>query len=93
MLPGALLVAWSPDELSKLESIAKKADNNGVPVSIINSEKLYQMEPALMPGALGACHVPGNRKDLCETLLRFEYITLSLSLSLSLLHTHTHTHR
>ena len=56
---GALLVAWSDEELANLPKIAEKAIANGYnDCEIIVSKKVYELEPNLGPGALGALTVP-----------------------------------
>ncbi len=56
---GALLVAWTPDELAALPALAAKAAANGYgrtrPVGV---DELRGREPHLGPGALGALEVP-----------------------------------
>ena len=56
---GALLVAWTAEELEELLPIAERAMANGYtatrPVPV---EELYRREPHLGPGALGALEVP-----------------------------------
>ncbi len=59
--PGALLVAWSADQLARLEELATQAKENGIadvhPVSVA---ELYAREPRLGHGALGALAIPGE---------------------------------
>ena len=56
---GALLVAWNEEELARLPEIQRNALACGYqrsrPVSV---EQLYEREPHLGPGALGALEVP-----------------------------------
>ncbi len=56
---GALLVAWSAEELSNLPKIAQKAIANGYhSCEIVSVQKVYELEPHLGEGALGALTVP-----------------------------------
>jgi glycerol-3-phosphate dehydrogenase len=58
---GAMVVAWSPDELARLQPIFETAQANGVTdVEILAPEKIYAREPHLAPGALGAVLVSGE---------------------------------
>ncbi|MFN0037907.1 MAG: NAD(P)/FAD-dependent oxidoreductase [Burkholderiales bacterium] len=61
METGALLVAWTPDELAALPQIVAQAHANGVPdVEPITLTELYRREPRLAAGALGAVIIPGE---------------------------------
>jgi len=56
---GAHVVAWTPDEQAALAGIIAKAHANGVmDVAEISIATLYDREPHLAPGALGAVEVP-----------------------------------
>ncbi len=56
---GALLVAWTEEEVQSLPAIVKKARENGVmDVAELSLEELYTREPDLAPGALAALEVP-----------------------------------
>lgn len=56
---GALLVAWNQEELSNLPKLKEKAVENGyTKCEIISPDKLYELEPNLASGALGALTVP-----------------------------------
>ena len=58
---GALLVAWSEEELANLPKLQAKAVENGYKDSvIISAADVYAREPHLGVGALGALHVPGE---------------------------------
>lgn len=58
---GALVVAWTDEELATLPSIVAQAHANGVhDVAQIDTALLYRLEPQLAPGALGAVQVPGE---------------------------------
>jgi glycerol-3-phosphate dehydrogenase len=58
---GALVVAWTSDELAKLESIRAQAHENEITdVQIISAQTLREREPHLNENALGAVVVPGE---------------------------------
>jgi glycerol-3-phosphate dehydrogenase len=58
---GALLVAWDADQLAALAGLHDKAVANGYEdCRRIEAGELYQLEPELGPGALGALSVPGE---------------------------------
>jgi glycerol-3-phosphate dehydrogenase len=58
---GAVVVAWTGEELAKLPGIVAQAHANGVAdVHPITPAELYACEPHLAPGALGAVLVPGE---------------------------------
>jgi glycerol-3-phosphate dehydrogenase len=56
---GALLVAWTPDELQALPGLQDKAVSNGyLATRIVDAHEVYATVPALGPGALGGLVVP-----------------------------------
>jgi len=56
---GALVIAWSKDELGLLDGVEAKAKANGyLRARRIGREELGRREPHLGPGALGALEVP-----------------------------------
>ncbi|TMJ38228.1 MAG: NAD(P)/FAD-dependent oxidoreductase [Alphaproteobacteria bacterium] len=56
---GAMVVAWSEDELARLEPIFETAKANGVgDVELLQPGRIYAREPQLARGALGAVLVP-----------------------------------
>jgi glycerol-3-phosphate dehydrogenase len=56
---GALLVAWTEEQLGSLPSIVEQSHANGYePIRELSVEELYRREPHLGPGALGALEVP-----------------------------------
>jgi glycerol-3-phosphate dehydrogenase len=56
---GALLVAWTDEQLSSLPSIVEQSHANGYePIRELSVEELYRREPHLGRGALGALEVP-----------------------------------
>jgi glycerol-3-phosphate dehydrogenase len=58
---GALLVAWSQEELGILPKLAAKAAENGYHAcEIVDSAAVYEAVPELGPGALGGLTVPGE---------------------------------
>jgi glycerol-3-phosphate dehydrogenase len=58
---GALLVAWDDEQLDALDGLAAKAVKNGYDgTSRVGADELYDLEPHLGPGALGALRVPGE---------------------------------
>ncbi|WP_413705268.1 NAD(P)/FAD-dependent oxidoreductase [Pseudomonas sp. Pseusp16] len=58
---GAMVVAWSEEDLRKLDGIVEQAHDNGVAdVRIIDRERVRALEPHLAAHALGAAEVPGE---------------------------------
>jgi len=58
---GALLVAWTAEELAALPALRAKAEANGYDdCSDVDAEGVYALVPALGPGALGGLRVPGE---------------------------------
>jgi len=56
---GALLVAWTDEELAALPSLrAKAADNGYTHCEIVGADEVYRQVPALGAGALGGLTVP-----------------------------------
>jgi glycerol-3-phosphate dehydrogenase len=56
---GALLVAWTPEQLRALAAIEATAVENGYRAARpIGEAELYRREPALAPGAEGALEIP-----------------------------------
>lgn len=56
---GALLVAWTEEQLGSLPNIVEQSHANGYePIRELPVEELYRREPHLGPGALGALEVP-----------------------------------
>jgi glycerol-3-phosphate dehydrogenase len=56
---GALLVAWTEEQLGSLPGIVDASHANGYePIRELSAEELYRREPHLGPGALGALEVP-----------------------------------
>jgi glycerol-3-phosphate dehydrogenase len=58
---GALLVAWSAEQLQALPALREKAERNGYTgCQGIDAAEVYRRVPALGPGALGGLTVPGE---------------------------------
>lgn len=58
-ISGALIVAWTDEELGKLPDLVNHANEAGVSdVKMLSAEELRQKEPFLNPEALGAIFVP-----------------------------------
>ncbi|MEV7887302.1 FAD-dependent oxidoreductase [Streptomyces sp. NPDC002817] len=58
---GALLVAWDEEQLAALPRLAEKAERNDYKESrLLGAAEVYEREPHLGPGALGALEVPGE---------------------------------
>ncbi len=56
---GAFVVAWSPEEMGKLDGIVAQAHENGVEdVHLVDAKTLQSAEPNLSTQALGAVRVP-----------------------------------
>ena len=56
---GALLVAWSEEQLGSLDGIVEASHANGYEaIRELSAEELYRREPHLGRGALGALEVP-----------------------------------
>jgi glycerol-3-phosphate dehydrogenase len=56
---GALLVAWNDEELARLPAIERTARAGGyLGARRVTRAKLYEREPHLGPGALGALEIP-----------------------------------
>ncbi|MGV9310641.1 FAD-dependent oxidoreductase [Streptomyces sp. NPDC003691] len=56
---GALLVAWTPEELAALPALRAKAAANGYHrTELVGPEAVYELVPALGDGALGGLTVP-----------------------------------
>lgn len=58
---GAVLVAWTSDELDALPGLKDKAERNGyADCEIIDADAVYDLIPDLGHGALGGLTVPGE---------------------------------
>ena len=84
---GALLVAWTPDQVAALPGIEANARRNGYQaVRPLTAAELYAREPHLGPGALGGLEIP-DESIICPwtTPLAFatEAVAAGVRLSLS----------
>ncbi|MDG6104969.1 NAD(P)/FAD-dependent oxidoreductase [Dactylosporangium aurantiacum] len=58
---GALLVAWTDEQLRTLPALRAKAERNGYTAcELVDAAAVYDAVPALGPGALGGLTVPGE---------------------------------
>ena len=58
---GALLVAWTGEELDALPGLKAKAEANGYRAcEVVGADEVYRRVPRLGPGALGGLTVPGE---------------------------------
>jgi glycerol-3-phosphate dehydrogenase len=58
---GALLLAWTGEQLQALPALLGRAHQNGVhDVRPLSCEEIYRLEPHLNPGVLGGLLVPGE---------------------------------
>ena len=72
---GALLIAWSDDELAALPAIQTKAGLNGYrDAHAIGTDELRAREPHVGPGALGALEIPGE-SIVCPWTTTLAYAT------------------
>jgi glycerol-3-phosphate dehydrogenase len=72
---GALLVAWTEEQLRSLPVILETAHQNGVTdVEYISLDDLYRREPNLGSGAFGALEVPGE-SIICPFTTPLAYAT------------------
>jgi glycerol-3-phosphate dehydrogenase len=56
---GALLVAWDDEQLGELAGIVARSRSNGyTAIREVSAHELYELEPALGPGARGGLEVP-----------------------------------
>ncbi|MCQ2794522.1 MAG: FAD-dependent oxidoreductase, partial [Bacilli bacterium] len=55
---GSLTIAMSDEDMVTLESLKERANTNGVPVEIINHDRLLELEPNVNPNAKGALLAP-----------------------------------
>ena len=72
---GALLVAWSHEELLELPRIVERSHANGYSaIAHVDVDDLYRREPHLGPGALGALEVP-DESIICPFTTPLSYAT------------------
>jgi glycerol-3-phosphate dehydrogenase len=76
---GALLVAWTDEELAALPTLASKAEKNGyLDAVLVDADGVYEREPALGPGALGGLAIP-DESIICSWTSALAYATEALS--------------
>ena len=72
---GALVIAWSAEQLAQLPAIESKARANGyLAATPIPAPELYVREPHLGPGALGALLIP-DESIVCPWTTPLAYAT------------------
>jgi glycerol-3-phosphate dehydrogenase len=72
---GALLIAWTAGQASRLAEIEEKARQNGyLAARQISPEQLYAREPHLGPGAFGALEIP-DESIICPWTTPLAYAT------------------
>ncbi|MFE0101515.1 FAD-dependent oxidoreductase [Streptomyces sp. NPDC059009] len=72
---GALLVAWTDDQLAALPGLLAKAERNGcTEARLLDPAEVHAREPHLGPGALGGLHVPGE-SIICPWTTPLAYAT------------------
>jgi glycerol-3-phosphate dehydrogenase len=72
---GALLVAWTPEELASFPRIVERAHANGeTAIREVGVEELYRREPHLGPGAHGALDIP-DEGIICPFTTPLAYAT------------------
>ncbi|MBV1836873.1 NAD(P)/FAD-dependent oxidoreductase [Acetobacter estunensis] len=57
---GAMVVAWTDEDLARFPAIMDKASRNGVPVRVLDAQQARQREPALSDDVRGAVLVEGE---------------------------------
>jgi glycerol-3-phosphate dehydrogenase len=72
---GALLIAWTAEQLRALPEITEKAERNGYArIRTVPSAELYRREPRLGPGALAALEIP-DESIICPWTTPLAYAT------------------
>jgi glycerol-3-phosphate dehydrogenase len=72
---GAVLVAWSEEELDALPGLRDKAVKNGYGAcALVSSDEVYALVPALGPGVLGGLVVP-DESIICPWTTTLAYAT------------------
>ena len=88
---GAILVAWTGEELQALPALKDKAGRNGYhDCSLIGAAGVYQQLPDLGPGALGGLAVPGE-SIICTWTTSLALATDAVRRGASLLREHAVT--
>ena len=76
---GAVLVAWTDEELAVLPKLRDKAEGNGYhECALITADDVARLLPALAPGALGGLTVPGE-SIICPWTTPLAYATDALA--------------
>ena len=82
---GALLVAWTDEELNTLPKLADKARKNGYDHAVlVDAQEVYRREPRLGPGALGGLAIP-DESIICSWTSALAYVTQAVERGLHLL--------
>ncbi|MEU6789492.1 NAD(P)/FAD-dependent oxidoreductase [Nonomuraea angiospora] len=92
---GALLVAWTPEQLDALPELRAKAERNGYTAcEIVDAAEVYRRVPALGAGALGGLTVPGE-SIICTWTTNLALATDAVNRGVTLLRGHrvTAVHR
>ncbi len=85
---GALLVAWTDEELAALPNLLAKARDNGYQHGeIVDADEVYRRVPALGPGALGGLAVP-DESIICSWTAALAYATEAVHRGVQLLLNH-----
>jgi glycerol-3-phosphate dehydrogenase len=72
---GALLIAWTDEQLRALPGITEKAQQNGYArIRAVSAADLYEREPHLGPGALAALEIP-DESIVCPWTTPLAYAT------------------
>ncbi len=88
---GAVLVAWTDEELAALPALREKAERNGYRrCELLTAEAVYALVSSLGPGALGGMSVP-DESIICPwtTTLALATDSLQRGVALHLAHTVT----
>lgn len=86
---GAVLVAWTDEEVAALPMLREKAERNGYAhCEPVTAEEVYDLVPSLGPGALGGLTVP-DESIICPwtTTLAFATDALQRGVAVHLGHT------
>jgi glycerol-3-phosphate dehydrogenase len=82
---GALLVAWTPDQVAALPGIEANARRNGYQaVRPLTAAELYAREPALGPGALAGLEIP-DESIICPWTTPLAFATEAVTAGVRLL--------
>jgi glycerol-3-phosphate dehydrogenase len=88
---GAILVAWTDEELQALPALKDKAERNGYhDCSVIGAPEVYRQLPNLGPGALGGLTVPGE-SIICTWTTNLALATDAVRRGVTLLREHAVT--